>query len=131
MMERKKARGGRAGENAEKDRDWEAERQANGGGMNCEIRVANREKHHYAARMRTTLMIHDELYSEVKRVAAGRRTSVSQVVNDALRREVSGNAQRMKVPLVRIPVFGPSTDGSTDTSPAEFDALLNEDAGMR
>ena len=36
--------------------------------------------------MRTTLMIHDSLYKEVKRVAAGRQASVSQVVNDALRR---------------------------------------------
>ncbi len=97
----------------------------------CIIRIAGRQKHHYASYIRTTLMIHDELYAEAKRVAAGRRMSVSQVVNDALRRELSENASRPKMPQVRIPVFGSSTDGGTDTSPAQFDAMLNEGAGVR
>jgi Arc/MetJ-type ribon-helix-helix transcriptional regulator len=81
--------------------------------------------------MRTTLMIHDELYMEVKRVASGRRTSVSQVVNDALRRELDATASTQKRPPVRIPVFGGAHDPRVDTSPAEFDAMLNEESGAQ
>ena len=79
--------------------------------------------------MRTTLMIHDELYAEVKRLATGRRTSVSQVVNDALRRELSQAVTRVGQMRVTIPVFGSSPHQVTDTSPAEFDAMLNDEIG--
>jgi len=81
--------------------------------------------------MRTTLMIYDELYAEVKRLASGRRTSVSQVVNDALRRELNQSASRMGQTRVTIPVFGNSPQQVTDTSPAEFDALLNNEIGAQ
>lgn len=81
--------------------------------------------------MRTTLMIYDELYAEVKRLATGRRTSVSQVVNDALRRELSQAASRGSQSRVTIPVFGSGPQQVTDTSPAEFDAMLNDEIGAR
>lgn len=77
--------------------------------------------------MRTTLMIHDELYAGVKRLATGRHTSVSQVVNDALRRELSRAASRGSQARVTIPVFGSVPQQVTDTSPAEFDAMLNDE----
>jgi Arc/MetJ-type ribon-helix-helix transcriptional regulator len=83
--------------------------------------------HHYATYMRTTLMIYDELYLQVKRLAAGRRTSVSQVVNDALRRELSQAGSRGSQTRVSIPVYGGSSHQITDTSPAEFDAMLNDE----
>lgn len=77
--------------------------------------------------MRTTLMIYDELYLQVKRLATGRRTSVSQVVNDALRRELSQAESRVSQTRVTIPVYGGSSQKITDTSPAEFDAMLNDE----
>lgn len=74
-------------------------------------------------------MIHDELYAEVKRLAVGRRASVSQVVNDALRRELSQAASGLRAPRVKIPVFGSSLQKAADTSPAEFDAMGNDEMG--
>jgi len=81
--------------------------------------------------MRTTLMIHDELYKEVKRVAAGRQASVSQVLNDALRRELAANASATERPRISIPVYGKAGMNPTDTSPAEFDALLQQEGEWR
>ena len=81
--------------------------------------------------MRTTLMIYDELYLQVKRLATGRRTSVSQVVNDALRRELSQAESRVSQTRVSIPVYSGSSQKITDTSPAEFDAMLNDEIGAR
>ena len=77
--------------------------------------------------MRTTLMIQDTLYAEAKRLAAGRRTSVSQVVNDALRRELSQVGSGAGHAPVRIPVFSGDCAKVADTSPAEFDRLLNDE----
>jgi len=81
--------------------------------------------------MRTTLMIHDELYKEVKRVAAGRQASVSQVVNDALRRELVASAVGTERQRVSIPAYGKAGMNATDTSPAEFDALLQQEGEWR
>lgn len=77
--------------------------------------------------MRTTLMIHDELYQDVKRLAVGRRSTVSKIVNDALRRELlvpAGDTNRARI---SIPVYGYAGRSPADTTPAEFDALLQEE----
>lgn len=84
--------------------------------------------HNYAMRMRTTLMISDELYVEVKRLAAGRRTTVSRVVNDALRRELGGSVERNRPARVSIPVFGDLRSGVLDSTPEELDVLAHEDS---
>lgn len=81
--------------------------------------------------MRTTLVIHDELYKEVKNLAAGRRTSVSQVVNDALRRELRAPATDAPPLRISIPVYGGTELPTTDTTPAELDALLQEEEEKR
>lgn len=81
--------------------------------------------------MRTTLMIHDSLYKEVKRVAAGRQASVSQVVNDALRRELAASASGAERPRISIPVYGKGGMNTTDSSPADFDALLQQEGEWR
>lgn len=83
--------------------------------------------HTYGAYMRTTLLIADELYADVKRLAAGRRTSVSRVVSDALRRELSGSAAAERPARVCIPVFGDPGQGTVDTKPLELDALLHDE----
>ena len=77
--------------------------------------------------MRTTLLIPDELYADVKRLAAGRRTSVTRVIHDALRRELVGSAAGMPPARVSIPVFGDPKQGRVDTKPMELDALGHED----
>lgn len=77
--------------------------------------------HKYAPHMRTTLILNDELATAAKRLAADRRTSLSQLVNDALRRELESPA-RTHAPLA-IPVFGGTGGDHPDTSPAELDAL--------
>ncbi len=77
--------------------------------------------------MRTTLIINDELIAAAKRLAADRRTSVSQVVNDALRRELAESSTRNASLPLSIPVYGGVADRTADTTPAEFDSLLHDD----
>ncbi|HQW28051.1 MAG: hypothetical protein KA152_03890 [Verrucomicrobiales bacterium] len=76
--------------------------------------------------MRTTLVINDELVAATKRLAADRRTSVSQVVNDALRRELAESTTRSASLSLSIPVYGGSGSRLLDTAPAELDALLHD-----
>ena len=83
--------------------------------------------HKYAPPMRTTLVINDELVAAAKRLAADRRTSVSQVVNDALRRELAESVSRVASRPLSLPVYGGAGGGPTDTTPAELDALLHDD----
>lgn len=78
--------------------------------------------------MRTTLVLNDELAAAAKRLAAERRTSLSQVVNDALRRELDPPSHPGPAPV--IPVFGGSGGGRrSDTTPAELDALGHDTFG--
>ena len=82
--------------------------------------------------MRTTLVINDELVAAAKRLAAERRTNVSQVVCDALRRELAASGSRATSLPPPIPVYGGGGGGTVDTTPAEFDALLHDEfAGTR
>ena len=86
--------------------------------------------HKYASSIRTTLVINDELVAAAKRLAADRRTSVSQVMNDALRRELAESASRAASLPLSIPVYGGTGGLPADTTPAEFDALLHDDFGV-
>jgi len=52
---------------------------------------------------------------------------VSQVVNDALRRELLAPDCNSSRARVSIPVYGQSMSLPTDTTPAELDALLHEE----
>jgi hypothetical protein len=83
----------------------------------------------YASYVRTTLIINDELVAAAKRLAADRRTSVSQVVNDALRRELAESLTRSGTLSLSIPVYGGASHGTIDTTPIEFDALLHNNFG--
>lgn len=82
--------------------------------------------------MRTTLIINDELVAAAKRLAAERRTNVSQVVCDALRRELAVSGERASSFSLPISVYGGVGGGPVDSTPAEFDGLLHDEfAGNR
>lgn len=80
--------------------------------------------------MRTTLIIPDSLFHQVKHLAVKRRTSLSQIINDALRKELQEPTTTEGKKGVKIPVFGGGMAEKVDTSPAELDAFLNEEGGL-
>lgn len=57
--------------------------------------------------MRTTITISDDLYREVKAVAARSARTVSQLIEDAVRAELRGPQQSAR-DLAPLPVFGSS-----------------------
>ena len=77
--------------------------------------------------MRTTLILNDELAVAAKRMAAERRVSLSQVVNEALRRELAELRSRTSSSRIAIPVFDPLVPDRPDTAPTTFDALQQDD----
>jgi hypothetical protein len=73
--------------------------------------------------MRTTLVLDDGLLRQAKRRAAERNTTVSQVVNEALR-------ESFRRPIDKAPPFSMVTYGDAGKrkrlEPAEMSALLDE-----
>lgn len=82
--------------------------------------------HKYAPYMRTTLILNDELAAAAKQLAARRRTSLSGLVNEALRRALAEGEAARPSPAFSMPVFSPRRARRIDTPPAEFDVLLND-----
>jgi hypothetical protein len=78
--------------------------------------------------MRTTLILNDQVAIAAKLLAAERRVSLSQVIDDALRKELAGTFGKANEKKFSMPVFGNSTQGPIDSSPADFDALLHDDS---
>ena len=74
--------------------------------------------------MRTTLILNDELVTEAKRRAADRRTSLSAVVNEALRKALHATAESGSATGFSIPTYRPRTGPCLDTPPAELHDLL-------
>jgi hypothetical protein len=74
--------------------------------------------------MRTTLVIDDELLRQVKRKAAERNATISDIVNDALR-------QCLERPVSAVVPFSLVTYGRSDESvshePSEFSAALEDE----
>lgn len=78
------------------------------------------------------MIINHELIAAAKRLAAERRTNVSQVVCDALRRELAASGEWASPFSLPIPVYGGGGGGPVDSTPAEFDGLLHDEfAGNR
>lgn len=73
--------------------------------------------------MRTTLSINDELLREAKELAARRKSNVSAVVNDALRKTLRDEQAVATKRNYRTPVYSPSEKG-TYLSPAEMKEML-------
>lgn len=80
--------------------------------------------------MRTTLILQDQLAIAAKRVAAERRISLSEVVNQALRHELYGYRPIASADRFQMPVFGNPISCTTDCSPADFDRFLHDDPGI-
>jgi len=62
------------------------------------------------------------------RASSARKTTVSRLVNDALRRELGGIPDQNRPAKVSIPVFGGARSDVLDTTPGDFDALAHEDS---
>lgn len=56
--------------------------------------------------MRTTLTINDELLAEAKRLAAEKRTNLSAIVNDALRRALKRSGKKSETERFEMPTYG-------------------------
>lgn len=72
--------------------------------------------------MRTTLVLDDRLFKAAKRIAAERKTTLSEVVNDALRRLTTPVSKPRK--KVNLPTYGDPRN-KRNISPKEIaEALL-------
>ena len=69
--------------------------------------------------MRTTIILNDKLAAEAKKLAAESNTTLSDIVNEALRERLARPRASGKPAVYRIPVF---SAGSTnvDSSPSEL-----------
>lgn len=87
-------------------------------------------RHNYDMHMRTTLIIQDQLAIAAKRVAAERRISLSEVVNQALRHELYGLPPKASADRFQMPVFGNPISRAIENSPADFDCFLHDDPSI-
>ena len=75
--------------------------------------------------MRTTLVIDNQVFGSVKKLAAEDGTSVSAVVTEALRQFIDQKGRPAKKTTFRMPVFdGGGTE--VDSSPSDFHRLDEE-----
>jgi Arc/MetJ family transcription regulator len=79
--------------------------------------------------MRTTVILNDKLVAEAKRLAAARNTTLSEIVNEALREclarpPASGSAKSFRMPVFR------GEGRRLDSAPAEL-ASVEEDEELR
>lgn len=80
----------------------------------------------YARNVRTTVVINDKLVAEAKRLAAARNTTLSEIINEALRERLTRSPVSRSNRPFRMPVFqGPGSQ--VDTSPAELARVGEKD----
>lgn len=78
--------------------------------------------------MRTTLILNDDLVQAAKKRAAERQTSLSALVNEALRESLKAPQRQKPQAPYRVATFSPKQTPKVDTSPAEiYDLLVAED----
>lgn len=76
--------------------------------------------------MRTTLIINDELFAAAKQRAAEQQSSLSAVLNDALRLALRPGAGTADVPPFQIPRYR-GQGATVDTTPDQLDDLVEFD----
>lgn len=80
--------------------------------------------------MRTTLILNDELVQAAKKKAAERQTSLSALVNDALRASLKPSQHQEPETSFQIIPFAPKNVGKVDTSPQQLhDLMVAEELG--
>ena len=75
--------------------------------------------------MRTTMVIQDEIFASAKKLAAEKGSSLSALVNDALRRLLKDPAPSPRVSPFRMPTFG-SHNAPVDTPPNELGNVVEQ-----
>lgn len=77
------------------------------------------------AYMRTTLVLDDQLFRRAKREAGAAGTTLSEIINTALRKHLlAGQSKKEPVTPFSMPVFGESSP--LHQTPAELAALRDE-----
>jgi hypothetical protein len=76
--------------------------------------------------MRTTLVLNDEILLAAKRVAAERHTTLSAVVDEALRTSLMPAGRERQASPFQVPVFR-GRGGPTDVLPQELSMLVEDD----
>jgi hypothetical protein len=76
--------------------------------------------------MRTTLILNDELMVVAKRVATARHTTLSAVVDEALRTALTSAGPKRQASPFHVPVFRGRGE-PTDVSPRELARLVDGD----
>lgn len=74
--------------------------------------------------MRTTLILNDELVEMAKKRAAERQTSLSALVNEALRASFKDTPAKEDLPPFQVLTYSPGDKGKVDTSPQAFYDLM-------
>ncbi len=80
--------------------------------------------------MRTTLVIDDELFAYAKKAAADRRSSLSGLVNEALRGYLTRRLQPGPEATFRMPTFHGDGEMAIDTPPADLRSLEDAEAEL-
>lgn len=80
--------------------------------------------------MRTTLVIDDELFVYAKKLAADRRSSLSGLLNEALRGYLTRGQRSGPVATFRMPTFHGDGEVAIDTSPADLRTLEDAEAEL-
>ena len=74
--------------------------------------------------MRTTVVLNDKLVMEAKRLAAENNTSLSAIINEALRERLH-RAPAASEARFRMPTYG--GEGSRDVTPEELSRIGEDD----
>lgn len=76
--------------------------------------------------MRTTLIVDDELFKKAKKRAAAEGSTLSEVVNNALRDSLNARPDEEALPPFKMITFGDPTR-PVHREPAEFSEILEQD----
>lgn len=79
--------------------------------------------------MRTTVILNDKLLLEAKRLAAARNTTLSEILNEALRERLARPPESPATRPFRVPVFS-GQGGPVDSSPEDL-ARIGEEEALR
>ena len=83
--------------------------------------------HTYAKPMRTTVILNDKLLAEAKRLAAARNTTLSEILNEALRERLARPPESPATQPFRVPVFR-GQGSPVDSRPEELARIGEEEA---